>query len=70
MPKLKDVVKDLKVGDVVWIRTEILGIGDQNVGVGGRHFDLSALVMSSLLGAPVYGDPEVFLGELPGGKQE
>ena len=62
--QLKDIVKDLKVGDVFWIRTEILGIGDQDVDLGKRHFELSSTILSSLLGAEVYGEPDVVLGEV------
>ena len=62
--QLKDVVENLKVGDVVWVRTEITDIGDQNMPMNNRHFGLTASLMSTLLGADVYGGPEVVLGEL------
>lgn len=64
--RLKDIVKDLKVGDVFWMRIKVEDLGDQSVSVEDRHFGFGeACGMSSMLGAPVYGEPEVVLGELP-----
>ena len=64
MVKLKDVVENLKKGDTLWIKTKILGIGDQNVELDSRHFDLESTVISSLIGADCYGEAEVFIGDI------
>lgn len=63
MTKLKDIAKDLKVGDVYWVRQEIVSI-DPTDGVNGRYFYTKKSFGNSLLEAEVYGDNDVVLGDI------
>lgn len=69
--KLKEIAKDLKVGDVFWVKAKISSIVDgepEEKGGNGRYFNFEEHFPNSLLEAEVYGNNEVFIGEIGSNK--
>lgn len=65
MAKLKDIAKNLKVGDVFWMEIKVYELGNQNVSLEERHFGIEGChPVSSMLGSDTYGDTKVFLGDI------
>ena len=62
--KLKEIAKDLKVGDAFWVRAEIESIDPETVAGNGRYFNFKGAFPNALLEADVYGDNDVVLGEI------